>query len=181
MKRLEQQLVDLQARIQTLEAKTPSNKVSLIVFSGDMDKVLASFVIATGAAAMGMDVVMFFTFWGTPVLRDKGKKAGGKDFMGRIFGAMLPKGACEVKLSKMNMAGLGTAMMKSLMKKKNVADLEQMLAVADELGVRIFVCEMSMDLMGFKREEMIDFQNLNYCGVAKFLEEAADSRIQLFI
>ena len=181
MENMEQQLADFQARLEKLEGKAQSNKVSLIVFSGDMDKVLASFVIATGAAAMGMDVVMFFTFWGTPVLRDKRKKSGGKDTMGKMFGAMLPKGACEVKLSKMNMGGLGTMMMKSLMKKKNVADLEQMLKLADELEVRIFVCEMSMNLMGFKREEIIDYQNLSYCGVAKFLEEANDSRVQLFI
>jgi len=153
----------------------------MIVFSGDMDKVLASFVIATGAVAMGMDVVMFFTFWGTPVLRDKNKSVGGKDMMGKMFGAMLPKGTCEVKLSKMNMGGMGTAMMKSLMKKKNVASLEQMLKLAEELGVRIFVCEMSMDLMGFKREEMIHYPDLTYCGVAKFLEEAQNSKIQLFI
>jgi peroxiredoxin family protein len=181
MENMEHQLGDFQSRLQTLEGKAPSNKISMIVFSGDMDKVLASFVIATGAAAMGMDVVMFFTFWGTPVLRDKGKKTGGKDAMGKMFGAMLPKGACEAKLSKMNMAGLGTIMMKALMKKKNVASIEQMLELAGELGVRIFVCEMSMDLMGFKREEMIHYQNLSYCGVAKFLEEANTSRIQLFI
>ena len=181
MESMEQQLADLQARVQTLESRAQSDKLSMVVFSGDMDKVLASFVIATGAAAMDMEVVMFFTFWATPVLRDKGKKVGGKDAMGRMFDAMLPKGACEVKLSKMNMAGLGTAMMKSLMKKKNVADLEQMLAVADELGVRIFVCEMSMNLMGLKQEELIDYKNLSYCGVAKFLEQADDSRIQLFI
>ena len=153
----------------------------MIVFSDDLDKVLASFIIATGAVAMGLDVVMFFTFWGTPILRDKQKKVGGKDFMGKIFGAMLPKGTGEVKLSKMNLGGMGTAMMRSLMKKKNVASLEQMLELAAELGVRIFICEMSMDLMGFKREEMIDYPNLTYCGVAKFLEEAQNSRIQLFI
>jgi peroxiredoxin family protein len=151
------------------------------VFSGDLDKVLASFVIATGAVAMGMEAVMFFTFWGTPVLRDKNKAVGGKDTMSKMFGTMLPKGTSEVKLSKMNMAGMGTAMMKSLMKKKNVASLEQMLAMAEELGVKIYVCEMSMDLMGFKREEMIDYENLTFCGVAKFLEEAGNSRIQLFI
>jgi peroxiredoxin family protein len=98
-----------------------------------------------------------------------------------MFGMMLPKGTSQVKLSKMNMGGLGTAMMKSLMKKKNVASLEQMLEIAEELGVRIFVCEMSMDLMGFKREEMIDYKDITFCGVAKFLEEAKDSRIQLFI
>jgi peroxiredoxin family protein len=79
------------------------------------------------------------------------------------------------------MGGMGTAMMKSLMKKKNVASLEQFLEMAEELGVRIFICEMSMDLMGFKREEMIDYKNLTFCGVAKFLEEAANSKVQLFI
>jgi len=128
-----------------------------------------------------MDVVMFFTFWGTPVLRDKQKGAGGKDLMGKMFGTMLPKGVDGVKLSKMNMGGMGTSMMKSLMKKKNVASLEQMIEMAGELGVRIFVCEMSMDLMGFKHEEMIDYPNLSYCGVAKFLEEAQNSKVQLFI
>lgn len=181
MESMEKQLAELQQRVQSLEGKAAANKISMIVFSGELDKILASFVIATGAAAMGMEVVMFFTFWGTPALRDKNKKAGGKDTMGKMFGAMLPKGTCEVKLSKMNMGGLGTAMMKSLMKKKNVANLEQMIEIADELGVRIFVCEMSMDLMGFKREEIINYENLSYCGVAKFLEEANDSRIQLFI
>ncbi len=181
MENMEQQLTDLQARLQAIEGRAQSNKLSMIVFSGDMDKVLASFVIATGAAAMGMEVVMFFTFWGTPVLRGKGKKAGAKDTMGKMFGAMLPKGTCDVKLSKMNMAGLGTAMMKRLMKKKNVASLEQLLELAGELDVGIYICEMSMDLMGFKREEIIDYPSLTYCGVAKFLEEANDSRIQLFI
>ena len=153
----------------------------MIVFSGDLDKALAAFIIATGAVAMGMEVSMFFTFWGTPILRDKKKKVGGKNFMGKMFGAMLPKGAGKVKLSKMNMGGMGTYMMKSLMKKKNVASLGEMLDLAAELGVRIFICEMSMDLMGFKKEEMIDYPNLTYCGVAKFLEEAENSKIQLFI
>ena len=178
---IEQQLAEIRAQVNSLSKAAPKNKLSMIVFSGDMDKVLASFVIATGAAAMGMDVVMFFTFWGTPVLRDKGKSAGGKDLMGKMFGTMLPKGTGGVKLSKMNMGGMGTAMMKSLMKKKNVASLEQMLEVAEELGVEIIICEMSMDLMGFKREEMIGYKNLNYGGVAKFIEEAQHSKVQLFI
>jgi len=178
---LEQQITALKKEVEGLSGKVTEDKISMIVFSGDLDKVLAAFVIATGAVAMGMDVVMFFTFWGTPVLRDKNKDVGGKDLMGKMFGSMLPKGTCEVKLSKMNMGGMGTKMMKSLMKKKNVASLEQMLELAEELGVRIFICEMSMDLMGFKREEMIDYQNLTFCGVAKFLEEAKGSRIQLFI
>ena len=178
---LEEQLAGIKSQLEALKAKTAEDKLSLIVFSGDLDKVLAAFVIATGAVAMGMDAVMFFTFWGTPVLRDAKKSAGGKDLMGKMFGGMLPKGTADVKLSKMNMGGMGTAMMKSLMKKKNVASLEQMLELAEELEVRIFVCEMSMDLMGFKREEMIDYKNLTFCGVAKFLEEAHNSKIQLFI
>ncbi len=181
MENIEKQLAELKSRIEVLDKKTTEPKVSMIVFSGDLDKVLASFIIATGSVAMGMEVVMFFTFWGTPVLRDKNKSVGGKDIMGKMFGTMLPKGTGAVKLSQMNMGGMGTAMMKSLMKKKNVASLEQMLEMAEELGVKIYVCEMSMDLMGFKREEMIDYNGLEFCGVAKFLEEANNSRIQLFI
>jgi peroxiredoxin family protein len=181
LQHIEEQLAALKSRIDVLDKKATEPKVAAIVFSGDLDKVLASFVIATGAVAMGMEAVMFFTFWGTPVLRDKNKSVGGKDTMGKMFGTMLPKGTSEVKLSKMNMGGMGTAMMKSLMKKKNVATLEQMLEMAEELGVKIFVCEMSMDLMGFKREEMIAYKDLTFCGVAKFLEEANNSRITLFI
>ncbi len=181
MQNIEDQLGALQSKIEVLDKKTPDDKLSMVVFSGDLDKALASFIIATGAVAMGLEAVMFFTFWGTPLLRTKNKKVGGKDIMGKKFGTMLPKGTGEVKLSKMNMAGMGTAMMKSLMKKKNVASLEQMLEMAEELVVKIYVCEMSMDLMGFKREEMIEYKDLTFCGVAKFLEEAHNSRIQLFI
>jgi len=181
MEAMQEKFQEFQAQIDALKKTTPDNKLSMIVFSGDLDKVLASFVIATGAVAMGMDVVMFFTFWGTPVLRDQNKSVGGKDIMGKMFGAMLPKGTGAVKLSNMNMAGMGTAMMKSLMRKKNVASLEQMLAMAEELGVRIYICEMSMDLMGFKREEMIEYKHLGFAGVATFLEEAQNSKIQLFI
>jgi peroxiredoxin family protein len=175
------QLADLQEQVNRLANNAPENKLSMVVFSGSLDRALAAFIIGTGAVAMGMDVVMFFTFWGTPLLRDKRKPAGGKDLMGQMFGAMLPKGADELKLSSLNMGGMGTAMMKSLMKKKNVASLEQMIELAGELGVRVFICDMSMDLMGFKREEMIDYPDLTYCGVAKFLDEAMGSKIQLFI
>lgn len=178
---VQNQITELKARLDAMASAAPANKISMIVFSGDLDKVLAAFVIATGAVAMGMDVVMFFTFWGTPILRDASKSVGGKDFMGKMFGAMLPKGAGQVKLSKMNMGGMGTSMMKSLMEKKNVASLEQMMELAGELGVRVFVCEMSMDLMGFKREEMVEYPDMKFCGVATFLEEAQNSKIQLFI
>jgi peroxiredoxin family protein len=181
MSTIEEQVAELKAQLDAMQSKTPSNKLSMIVFSGDLDKALAAFIIATGATAMGMEVVMFFTFWGTPILRGKDKNASGKDLMGTMFGTMLPKGSEQVKLSKMNMGGMGTAMMKSLMKKKNVASLPEMISLAEELGVKIYVCEMSMDLMGFKREEMIDYEGLEFAGVATFLAEAQDSKVQLFI
>ena len=181
MQTLETQFEELKSQVDALSNKAVENKLSMVVFSGELDKVLAALIIATGAVAMGMEVVMFFTFWGTPVLRDKKKKAGGKDVMGKMFGAMLPTGTGDVKLSNMNMGGMGTAMMKSLMKKKNVASLEEMLEMAEELGVRIYVCEMSMDLMGFKREEFIDYKGMGFAGVATFLQEAANSKVQLFV
>jgi len=177
---LARQVEELKRQVEKIKAGA-EDKISLIVFSGDLDKVLSAFIIATGAVAMGMEAVMFFTFWGTPVLRDSKKKAGGKDLMGKMFGFMLPKGRNAIKLSKMNMGGMGTSMMKSLMKKKNVASLDEMLEIAAELGVKIYICEMSMGLMGFKREEFIDYPNLEYVGVATFLEQAKNSKVQLFI
>jgi peroxiredoxin family protein len=181
LKELETQFVEIKTQLEALQKKTQENKLSMIVFSGDLDKALASLIIATGSVAMGLEVVMFFTFWGTTLLRDKGKKVEGKDMMGKMFGAMLPTGTGDLKLSKLNMGGMGTAMMKSLMKKKNVASMEEMLELAGEMGVKIYICEMSMDLMGFKREEMIDYPGLDYAGVATFLDEAIDSKMQLFI
>ena len=181
MQQVEEKIDALKSQLEAMQGRAPENKLAMVVFSGDLDKILAALVMATGAVAMGMDAVLFFTFWGTPVLRDKNKSVGGKDIMGNMFAAMLPKGARDVNLSQMNMGGLGTAMMKALMKKKNVASLEEMFALAEELGVRIVICEMSMDLMGFKREEMIDYKHLEFGGVARFLEEAGTSKVQLFI
>jgi peroxiredoxin family protein len=173
-------LESLQAEMSRLRDER-KHKLSLVVFSGDLDKLLAAFIMATGAAAMGMEVVMFFTFWATPALRDTKKKGKGKDLFGKMFGFMLPKGAKKVTLSKMNMAGMGTAMMKHLMKKKKVASLDEMIGLAIEMGVKMYICDMSMDLMGFKQDEMIDYPGREFVGVAKFLEEAGDSKVQLFI
>ncbi len=175
-----QQLAELQA---TVEARPPGkkHKLSMIVFSGDLDKMLAAMIIATGAGAMGMEVVQFYTFWGTAALRDPGKKAGGKDLMSTMFGWMLPKGRNKLALSQMHMGGMGTAMLKDLMTKKNTASLDQLFEIAQMVNVKIKVCEMSMDLMGFQRSELIDYPDMEFCGVATFLADASDSSVQLFL
>ncbi len=178
---LQEQVDYLRTELGEVRESQTSDRLTLVVFSGSLDKALAAFIIAVGSVAMGMEAVMFFTFWATPILRDEKKSAGGKDFMSKMFGWMLPKGPKHVTLSKMNMAGFGTNMLKGLMARKNVASLEQMIEMAGELGVKIKICEMSMDLMGFKREEMIDYPGLEYGGVASFLVDAKDSRIQLFL
>lgn len=175
----EKELLALKTKVDEMPGQ--ENKLSMVIFSGELDKQIAAMIIATGAAAMGMKVVMFFTFWGTAGLRDPKKKVGGKDFMSKMFGFMLPKGRNKTKLSKMHMAGMGTAMLKGLMTKKNVASMDQLFEVAGMMGIEINICEMSMDLMGFKREEMIDYPNLSVCGVATFLANAKESAVQLFI
>ena len=172
-------IADLKTRVDCMPGA--ENKLTMVVLSGDLDKHLAAMIIATGAAAMGMQVVMFYTFWGLPALRAPQKKVGGKSFMGKMFGIMLPKGRNKLTLSNMNMAGMGTAMMKGLMKKKNVASLDEMYDVAAQLAVKIYACQMSMDLMGFKKEELIDYPDLEVCGVATMLSHAKESAIQFFI
>ncbi len=152
---------------------------TIIVFSGDLDKVLASFIIANGAAAMGRKVTMFFTFWGLTVLRKPKKQRVGKTFMESMFGAMLPRGSAKLKLSRMNMAGMGTAMMKMIMKDKRVDSLEELIRKAIAAGVKIVACTMSMDVMGIKQEELIEGVELG--GVGAYLGDAEESNINLFI
>ncbi|OGV53464.1 MAG: pyridine nucleotide-disulfide oxidoreductase [Lentisphaerae bacterium GWF2_50_93] len=154
-------------------------KKTIVVFSGDMDKVLAAFVIANGAIAMGSEVTMFFTFWGINALRKNEPQASGKGFMDKMFGMMMPKGASKLKLSKMNMMGMGTAMMKMVMKDKKVEDLPTLIESARKSGARLVVCSMSMDVMGIKKEELLD--GLEIGGVATFLQEADNSSATLFI
>jgi peroxiredoxin family protein len=178
--------MDIEKELSALKAQFEARpgakrKLSLIVFSGDLDKHIASLIIATGAAAMGMEVVMFYTFWGTAALRDPKKRARGKSLIERMFGLMLPRGRNRTKLSKMQMAGAGAAMIKAIMKKKNVASLDEMTELAGQMGIKIVICEMSMDLMGFKMEEMIDYPGISVGGVATFLADAGESAVQLFI
>ena len=178
--------MDVEREIAAIKAQMEARpgakrKLSMVVFSGDLDKHIAAMIIATGAAAMGMEVVVFYTFWGTAALRDPKKRVGGKTLIERMFGMMLPKGRDRTKLSKMHMAGMGTAMIKAIMKKKNVASLDEMTELAGQMGIKIVICEMSMDLMGFKIEEMIDYPGLSIGGVATFLADAGESAVQLFI
>jgi peroxiredoxin family protein len=176
---IEKELAELKAKVES----TPGtgNKLTMVVMSGSFDRQFAAMIIATGAAAMGMEVVLFFTFWATPALRDPRKSVNGKNLMSKMFGFMLPKGRNALKLSQMNMAGMGTAMMKGLMKKKNVANLDELFEVAAQLAVKIYICEMSMDLMGFRKEEMIDYPGIEVCGVATMLAHAKESSLQFFI
>lgn len=173
-------IAELRERIERLEGAQTSDRLSLCVFSGELDKIIAAFVIATGAAASGMDVKMFFTFWGTAALRDA-KKRADKSLVGKMFGWMLPRGTRKLKLSKMQLLGMGRAMIRSIMKKQGVASVEELIEIAAELEVQILVCTMSMELMEIKREELIDYPNLDFVGVASFVELAADSRSTLFI
>jgi peroxiredoxin family protein len=155
------------------------DRLSLIVFSGSLDRLIAAFVLATGAAAMGMKVSMFFTFWGTSALRRDAQVK--KSLLERMFGWMLPKGVKKLPLSQMNMGGGGPLMIRYIMKKKGVASVEEMITLAAELGVELNICTMSMDLLGMKEPEMLDYPGLAYCGVAKFLETAAPGKITMFV
>ncbi|MCD0463733.1 DsrE/DsrF/DrsH-like family protein [Roseiconus lacunae] len=186
-KSVEDQVARLEERIDQLEKTLAEpvgadpNALNLLVFDSGKDKLLAAFVMATGAAACGMKVSMFFTFWATAALRKGGSQASQKSMVEKAFGWMLPNSIHRTKLSKMDFCGLGRAMMAQEMKRKNIADLDQLIETAADLGVTIKVCEMSMQLMGLRREELIDYPGLDYCGVAKFTEQAALSNTTLFI
>jgi len=152
---------------------------TIIVFSSDFDKVTAAFIIANGAASMGSEVTMFFTFWGLNALRSSKPVAVRKNLIEKMFGWMMPRGAEKLKLSQMNMGGMGLAMIKGIMKKKNVASLPELIASAQKAGVKLVACTMSMDLMGIKREELIE--GVEEGGVAMYLDRAEAGNVNLFI
>ena len=152
---------------------------TLIVFSDDLDKALASFVIANGAASTGKKVTMFFTFWGLNVIKKRQKPSVSKDLFGKMFGWMLPSHSSKLKLSKMNMGGAGSWMMRLIMKKKHIDSLESLITQAAENGIEMIACTMSMDVMGVKKEELMD--NVTLGGVATYLERAEEANINLFI
>jgi len=158
---------------------TSSRERTLIVFSGDFDRAMAAFILANGAVAAGQKVTMFFTFWGLNILRRPETVPVQKNLIEKMFGWMMPRGANRLKLSKMNMAGLGTAMMQSVMKSKKVDTLPTLIKTAQDNGVRLIACQMTMDIMGIKPEELIDGVEIG--GVATYTHASDTANVNLFI
>jgi NADPH-dependent 2,4-dienoyl-CoA reductase/sulfur reductase-like enzyme/peroxiredoxin family protein/rhodanese-related sulfurtransferase/TusA-related sulfurtransferase len=163
----------------TTAAAPLSQDKTMVVFSGDLDKAIAAFIIANGAAAMGHKVTMFFTFWGLNILRKDRAPAVKKNLVERMFGWMMPKGAERLTLSNMHMGGIGTAMIKSIMKQKGVDPLAALIQTARQNGVKLLGCQMTMDLMGIRKEELLDGVEIG--GVASFIASSDESNATLFI
>ncbi len=161
------------------EPAAERNDKTFVVFSGDLDKTIAAFIMANGAAAMGRKVTMFFTFWGLNILRRPEKVSVAKGFIEKMFGLMMPRGTKQLGLSRMNMGGAGAKMIRWIMKEKGISSLEELVESAKAHGVRIVACQMSMDIMGITRAELIDGVELG--GVSTFLGSGEQSDMSLFI
>ena len=170
---------DIDAGSCSIESNGEKKGTTLVCFSNDLDKALATFIIANGAASMNKDVTIFFTFWGLSVLRQDNPPHVKKSLLDRMFGWMLPLGAQRLKLSKMNMGGMGTAMMGHVMKTKNVFSLPELIQQAQDNGVKLVACAMSMDIMGIMQEELID--GVEIAGVGHYLGTASESDLNLFV
>jgi peroxiredoxin family protein len=165
-------------RLAELRARLPDDRVTLVVFSGDLDRNLAALVIATGAAAMGLEVSVFYTFWGLSALK-KRPTLQGKGLKEKLFSLMTPGRLNRMPVSRMNFGGAGRAMLQSMMRDKQVASVDELFDMARQLGVKLIACTMSMDVMGIARQELID--GVEVGGVATFLGDAARSRVSLFV
>jgi peroxiredoxin family protein len=154
-------------------------KTTIVLFSGDMDKAIAAFIIANGAAAYDHEVTIFCTFWGLNALRKDEPMQLKKGFLEKMFGKMMPRGANRMGLSKMNFGGIGPKMIKHVMKKHNALSLPQLIELAQEQGVKLVACTMTMDLLGLQKEELLD--GIEYAGVAAYLGDAVDAKVNLFI
>lgn len=175
---VEERIASLEKEIADLKSRLPEDRVTLVVFSGELDRVLAAFVIATGAAAMGQQVSMFFTFWGINAVRRK-KLFGGKRLTEKMMAFMAPGGAKKLPVSKMNYFGIGAKMLRGMMKNNNVASLEDLMGLGKELGIRMIACTMSRDVMGIKDAELME--GMDAGGVGAFLGDALRSKVTLFI
>lgn len=154
-------------------------KTTIVFFSGDLDKAIAAFIIANGAAAYDHEVTIFFTFWGLNALRRDEPVKTKKGLLEKAFGWMMPRGARKLGLSKMNFGGLGPRMINHVIKKHNALSLPELVKLAQEQGVKLVACTMTMDLLGLKQEELID--GLEYAGVAAYLGDASNGKVNLFI
>jgi len=175
-----ERIEELEQRLAALERQMPEDRLTIGVISGDLDKVMAAFIVALGARVYDIEVDMFFTFWATSALRDPVKRVEKKP-VDRMFGTMLPTGTKKLPLSKMQMAGMGPKMMKKVMKDHGVASLEDLMVQAAEEGVRIHICSMTMDVMGLKKEEMIDYPYLDCVGVGNFVDMMSRSKSSFFL
>jgi len=157
-----------------------NDAITIIAFSGDLDKLLAAFIIATGAAASGKKVNMFFTFWGLKLIQQTKSRPKGLDWIRKMFAFMVKPGPDQRPISKMNMMGMGSIMLKKLMKKSKVPSLAEMITTAKTLGVKFTACTTSMGVMGITKEFLIPEVD-NIAGVASFLADAEKSSVNLFI
>ncbi|MBB3868438.1 hypothetical protein DER53_07420 [Parageobacillus toebii NBRC 107807] len=154
-------------------------KTTIILFSGDYDKAMAAYIIANGAAAYDHDVTIFHTFWGLNALRKDAHIPVKKGFLEKMFAKMMPRGADRMGLSRMNFGGLGPKLIKHVIKKHNAMPLPQLIEMAKEQGVKLVACQMTVDLLGLKPEELID--GIEFAGVATYLADASEGNINLFI
>ena len=174
------ELAEIRKEMAALRAQVPEDRAALVVFSGDLDRAIAAFVIATGAAAAGLETTIFFTFWGLSILKKKnGVAVSKRDLMQKMFAMMTPSSSESLGVSKMNYFGIGATMLRTMMKKQQVASLEELMELARELGVRMIGCTMSMDVMGVDKDELFDGIELG--GVAAFMGEAARACLALHL
>jgi peroxiredoxin family protein len=168
---------ELESRLAKLEKN--SSQLTMVLFSGDFDKVFAAFIIATGALAMGKKVSVFVTFWGLDAIKKPVMKTAGRQFLEKMVLWMRPKGPDKLGTSKMNFGGIGPRLFRYMMGKKNIESLPSLIGLAQEMGIKIVACQMSMDVMGVKREDLLD--GIEFGGVATFLSDSFSSNTTLFI
>ncbi len=176
----QEQIKNLEARVEALERSQPGDNLAIGVMTGNLDTTMAAFIIALGATAYDMQVDMFFTFWATAALRDP-EKTPPKGLLDRMFGRMLPRSSRNLPLSKLQMAGIGPKMIRSVMRQRGVKSLEDLMRQAGELGVRIHVCEMSMNVMGLRPEELIAYPGLDIVGVGSFIKMVREAKQVIFL
>jgi peroxiredoxin family protein len=170
---------EIDRAIAEVRERTVDDRATIVVFSGDLDKAIAAMVIATGAAAAGLQTSLFFTFWGLSLLKKKGAARPKHGIKEKMFALMTPSSSESLGVSQMNYFGMGSKMLRSMMKDKDIASLEELIDMARDLDVKMLACTMSMDAMGIEQEELVS--GLEYGGVAAYMADAASSRVTLFI